>query len=48
LGQIKILEVWVSDTVYIGEALEYAKALYLGIADGAKNNWLFLEQHTSR
>jgi hypothetical protein len=23
-------------------------ALYLGIADGAKNNWSFLEQHTSR
>lgn len=26
----------------------YPDALYLGIADGAKNNWLFLEQHTSR
>jgi hypothetical protein len=24
------------------------EALYLGIADGAKNNWLFLEQHTRR
>ncbi len=24
----------------------YPDALYLGIADGAKNNWLFLEQHT--
>jgi len=26
----------------------YPDALYLGIADGAKNNWSFLEQHTSR
>jgi predicted GIY-YIG superfamily endonuclease len=26
----------------------YLDALYLGIADGAKNNWTFLEQHTSR
>jgi hypothetical protein len=26
----------------------YPNALYLGIADGAKNNWPFLEQHTSR
>ena len=26
----------------------YPDALYLGIADGAKNNWLFLEQRTSR
>lgn len=26
----------------------YPNALYLGIADGAKNNWSFLEQHTSR
>jgi len=26
----------------------YPDALYLGIADGAKNNWPFLEQHTSR
>lgn len=24
----------------------YPNALYLGIADGAKNNWAFLEQHT--
>ena len=23
-------------------------ALYLGIADGAKSNWVFLEQHTER
>jgi len=27
---------------------QYPDALYLGIADGAKNNWSFLEQHTSR
>jgi len=26
---------------------QYPEALYLGIADGAKNNWSFLEQHTS-
>ena len=26
----------------------YPDALYLGIADGAKANWSFLEQHTSR
>ncbi len=26
----------------------YPDALYLGIADGAKNNWSFLEQHTRR
>lgn len=26
----------------------YPDALYLGIADGAKNNWSFLERHTSR
>ena len=26
----------------------YPDALYLGIADGAKNNWSFLEQHTGR
>lgn len=26
----------------------YPDALYLGIADGAKINWTFLEQHTSR
>ena len=26
----------------------YPEALYLGIADGAKNNWTFLEKHTSR
>lgn len=26
---------------------QYPDALYLGIADGAKNNWCFLEQHTS-
>lgn len=26
----------------------YPDAGYLGIADGAKNNWSFLEQHTSR
>jgi hypothetical protein len=26
----------------------YPDALYLGIADGAKNNWSFLEQHTSQ
>jgi hypothetical protein len=26
----------------------YPDALYLGIADGAKNNWSFLEQHTHR
>ena len=26
----------------------YPDALYLGIADGAKNNWSFLEQHTQR
>jgi hypothetical protein len=25
---------------------QYPEALYLGIADGAKNNWSFLEQHT--
>jgi hypothetical protein len=27
---------------------QYPDALYLGIADGAKNNWGFLAQHTSR
>ena len=27
---------------------QYPDALYLGIADGAKNNWSFLDQHTSR
>jgi hypothetical protein len=27
---------------------QFPDALYLGIADGAKNNWGFLEQHTSR
>ena len=27
---------------------QYPEALYLGSADGAKNNWHFLEQHTSR
>jgi hypothetical protein len=27
---------------------QYPEALYLGIADGAKNNWTFLEKHTSR
>lgn len=27
---------------------EYPDALYLGIADGAKSNWNFLEQHTDR
>lgn len=26
----------------------YPDALYLGIADGAKDNWTFLEQHTKR
>ena len=26
----------------------YPKALYLGIADGAKDNWNFLERHTDR
>jgi len=26
----------------------YPKALYIGIADGAKNNWSFLEQHTEK
>ncbi len=26
----------------------YLNALYLGIADGAKNNWTFLEKHTDR
>ena len=26
---------------------QYPDALYLGIADGAKNNWSFLEQHTT-
>jgi hypothetical protein len=26
---------------------QYPDALYLGIADGAKNNWSFLEQHTN-
>lgn len=26
----------------------YPDALYLGIADGAKNNWAFLKKHTSR
>jgi hypothetical protein len=26
----------------------YPEALYLGIADGAKDNWQFLEQHTER
>jgi hypothetical protein len=27
---------------------QYPKVMYLGIADGAKNNWKFLEQHTER
>jgi hypothetical protein len=27
---------------------QYPDCLYLGIADGAKNNWTFLEQHTDR
>lgn len=27
---------------------QYPDALYLGIADGAKTNWTFLEKHTSR
>ncbi len=27
---------------------QYPDALYLGIADGAKSNWTFLEQHTER
>ncbi|MDD5266518.1 MAG: ISKra4 family transposase [Methylococcales bacterium] len=27
---------------------QYPAALYLGIADGAKNNWPFLEKHTGR
>ena len=27
---------------------QYPDALYLGIADGAKNNWTFLEKHTHR
>lgn len=27
---------------------QYPNALYLGIADGAKNNWPFLEKHTDR
>ncbi len=27
---------------------QYPDALYLGIADGAKNNWTFLEKHTDR
>ena len=27
---------------------QYPDVLYLGIADGAKNNWIFLEKHTSR
>ncbi|MDM8547563.1 ISKra4 family transposase [Candidatus Venteria ishoeyi] len=27
---------------------QYPSALYLGIADGAKNNWPFLEKHTDR
>lgn len=27
---------------------QYPAALYLGIADGAKNNWPFLEKHTER
>lgn len=27
---------------------QYPDALYLGIADGAKTNWSFLEKHTSR
>jgi hypothetical protein len=27
---------------------KYPEAEYLGIADGAKNNWTFLEKHTSR
>jgi len=26
----------------------YPDVLYLGIAEGAKNNWSFLAQHTSR
>lgn len=28
--------------------VRYPDALYLGIADGAKDNWTFLEQHTKR
>jgi hypothetical protein len=28
--------------------IQYPDALYLGIADGAKDNWTFLEQHTER
>lgn len=28
--------------------VRYPDALYLGIADGAKDNWTFLEQHTDR
>jgi amino acid transporter len=35
---------------YAGEVKDpqknYPKAIYLGIADGAKNNWTFLENHT--
>lgn len=27
---------------------QYPDALYMGIADGAKNNWTFLEKHTDR
>jgi hypothetical protein len=27
---------------------QYPDALYIGIADGAKNNWKFLQQHTDR
>ena len=27
---------------------QYPSALYLGVADGAKSNWSFLEKHTSR
>jgi hypothetical protein len=26
----------------------YPQAAYVGIADGAKDNWLFLEQHTDK
>lgn len=28
--------------------VRYPQALYLGIADGAKDNWAFLTQHTDR
>ena len=27
---------------------QYPKAQYLGIADGAKDNWSFLKRHTDR